>query len=418
MPAALFIHNGSPGRFAFIGQALAEHGWACKLINGPGGRDIPGVEAIRWETPPGATPEGRGPRARINRDLAWGAAAARTARELREAGFRPDVIIGHPGWGEMLFLHHIFPQARQIQLAEFFYHADTADVGFDPEFSPPPATLNSALATEAKNFGLAASYVHAHRLVAPTPYQASLLPPALQRQVHVIHEGVDTEIARPRSASLRFSGGLTLKGDEPLITFVNRTFEPLRGVHVFMRALPALMKAVPEARVIMIGADSGECYGPTPPAGTTWLQHFRSELGGQLDYSRIHFPGQVSYPQLLDVLSLSTAHVYFTYPFVLSWSLLDAMACEALIVGSDTAPVRDVIRHDENGRLVSFFDVEALSRTLIEACQRPEAFARLRRAARETVVQRYDRAKVCLPAWLALIGEVARHEHGSGLATQ
>jgi len=337
------------------------------------------------------------------RDLAWGGAAAQTALKLCEAGFSPEVIIGHPGWGEMLFLHYIFPRARQIQLAEFFYHADTADVGFDPEFSPPPVTLNIALTTEAKNLGLAASYVHADCLVAPTPYQASLLPPALQRQVRVIHEGVDTDIARRRAATITFSGGLSLKGDEPVITFVNRNFEPLRGVHVFMRALPALMKAVPEAHVIMIGADSRECYGPVAPAGTTWLRYFQNELGNQIDQSRIHFPGQVSYPQLLDVLSLSTAHVYLTYPFVLSWSLLDAMACEALIIASDTAPVRDVIRHEDNGILVDFFDVDALSRRMIEACRQPETFVHLRRAARECVVKAYDRRTVCLPEWLALI---------------
>jgi glycosyltransferase involved in cell wall biosynthesis len=407
MPSALFIHNGSPGRFAFIGQALVERGWTARLINGPDGRDIPGVETCRWKPPAGAPQRGRGPKARIARDLAWGGAAAQAALQLRDAGFSPDIIIGHPGWGEMLFLHHIFPRARQIQIAEFFYQADTADVGFDPEFSPPPANLESALATEAKNIGLAASYVHADCLVAPTPYQASLLPPALRKQVRVIHEGVDTAVARRRDATLTFSGGLTLKGEEPVITFVNRNFEPLRGVHVFMRALPELMKAAPEARIIMIGADSRECYGPLAPEETTWLRYFQKELGDQVDHSRIHLPGQVSYPQLLDVLSLSTAHVYLTYPFVLSWSLLDAMACEALIIASDTAPVRDVIVHEENGLLVDFFDVGSLSRRLIEACRTPEAYVHLRRAARDSVVKRYDRRSVCLPQWLALIESLA-----------
>jgi glycosyltransferase involved in cell wall biosynthesis len=416
MPTALFIHNGNPGRFAFIGRALLERGWRCRLINGPGGRDIPGMETLRWRSPAGDTPEGRGPKARMARDLAWGGAAAHAARMLRETGFSPDVIIGHPGWGEMLFLHHIFPKARQIQIAEFFYHAENADVGFDPEFSPPPTTLENALSTEAKNLGLAASYVHADWLVAPTAYQASLLPAGLQTQVRIIHEGVDTSIARRRPARLGLANGLVLTGQQPVITFINRNFEPLRGVHIFMRALPTVMKTIPDAQVLMIGADSRDCYGPVAPSGTTWLQHIRAELGGQLDYSRIHFPGQVGYQQLLDVLSLSTAHVYLTYPFVLSWSLLDAMACEALIIGSDTAPVRDLIRNRENGLLVDFFDTKGLSQTLTEVCRQPEAYSYLRDAARDTVVRGYDRNKVCLPNWLALIDAAVAKDSPKGAA--
>jgi glycosyltransferase involved in cell wall biosynthesis len=405
---ALFIHNGSPGRFEFIGRALTDRGWTCKLINGPSGRDIPGVETLRWSSPESLKTNSRTPHTRVQRDIAMGEAAADAAMSLHASGFLPDVIIGHPGWGEMLFMHRIFPQARQIQIAEFYYHPDGADVGFDPEFSPPPSSLTQRLQTEAKNLGLAASYVHADCLVAPTPFQASLLPEALRRNVRIIHEGVDTTVACKRPAALSFASGVTLRGDTPLVTFVNRTFEPLRGVHTFMRALPEFLDAAPEARVIMVGADARGGYGPAPPAGTTWLRHFRQELGDRIDYGRIHLPGQISYQRLLDVFRLSTAHVYFTYPFVLSWSLLDAMACEAVIVGSDTAPVRDVVRHGHNGLLVDFFDAPALSRTLIDICRAPASFRVLGQAARETVLSTYDRARACLPAWLNMVEDVAR----------
>ena len=407
MRQALFIHNGSPGRFEFVGRALAERGWSCRLINGPTGRDIPGVETLRWTSTTSNEQNGRGPRARFQKDLAFGTAAAQAALALRDQGFNPQVIIGHPGWGEMLFLHNVFPGAPQIQIAEYFYRASGGDVGFDPEFSPPPRSLDDALSTEAKNFGLATSYARAACLVAPTPFQASLLPEAFLRLTRVIHEGVDTRMARPRSAQISFRSGVTLDGSTPVITFVNRHFEPLRGVHVFMRALPAVLRAVPEARVVMVGADSDEGYGPKAPAGTTWLRLLKSELGNQLDYSRIHLPGQIGYEKLLELFSVSAAHVYWTYPFVLSWSLLDAMACAALVVGSDTPPVRDLLRHRENGLLVDFFDVAGLSKTLIEACREPDRFADLRRSARETVVSGYDRETVCLPRWLALIEEMA-----------
>jgi glycosyltransferase involved in cell wall biosynthesis len=407
MREALFIHNGSPGRFEFIGRALVERGWSCKLINGETGRDIPGVETLRWAFKSPQAENGRGPRARFQRDLSFGYATAQAALSLRDRGFNPQVIIGHPGWGEMLFLHHIFPSARQIQIAEFFYCASGGDVGFDPEFSPPPVSLDDALSIEAKNFGLATSYARAACLVAPTSFQASLLPKPFLQLTRVLHEGVETQMARTRPAKISVTNGLTLDGAIPVITFVNRHFEPLRGVHVFMRALPAVQRALPEAHVVMVGADRDECYGPKAPAGTTWLQVLKKELGSSLDYNRIHFPGHIGYDQLIDLFSVSWAHVYWTYPFVLSWSLLDAMACSALIVGSDTPPVRDLLRHRENGLLLDFFDVEGLGRTLVGACREPERFSDLRRAARETVVSGYDRKSICLPRWLALVEEMA-----------
>jgi glycosyltransferase involved in cell wall biosynthesis len=189
-----------------------------------------------------------------------------------------------------------------------------------------------------------------------------------------------------------------------VITFINRNFEPLRGFHIFMRALPRLLAEVPEAEVVLIGSD-GRGYGGESE-GRSWKQRMLEELGERIDPKRLHFLGHVPYDQMLSALSISSAHVYFTYPFVLSWSLLDAMASECLVIASDTAPVRDVIEHGSNGLLVDFFDVDALSAALVRACREPAAFAPLRKAARETVVSRYDRQDVCLPGWLDLIDSV------------
>jgi glycosyltransferase involved in cell wall biosynthesis len=152
-------------------------------------------------------------------------------------------------------------------------------------------------------------------------------------------------------------------------------------------------------------------YGGNHPSGKPFREVMLAELAGRIDLSRVHFLGRVPYETYLKVLQVSAAHVYLTYPFALSWSLLDAMACGCLIVGSDTAPVRDVIRHEENGLLVPFFDTDALAARLAEACRAPERFRQMRAEARATVVTGYDRATVCLPKWLGVIDEVLAGRH-------
>ena len=197
-------------------------------------------------------------------------------------------------------------------------------------------------------------------------------------------------------------GEKTLDASRPVITFVNRHLEPLRGFHVFMRALPAVLDAVPEAQVLVIGDDK-KGYGREPPDGTTWKAHILDELRGRLDFSRVHFLGRIPRAELIAALSISRAHVYYTYPFVLSWSLLDAMACECLVIGSDTRPLHDVIENGHNGILLDFFDVAALSETLIECCREPNRFEALRRAARSTILDSYDRQRHSIPAWQKLL---------------
>jgi glycosyltransferase involved in cell wall biosynthesis len=156
----------------------------------------------------------------------------------------------------------------------------------------------------------------------------------------------------------------------------------------------------------MIGSDKASGYGIAAPSGGTWGAHMKREMGDRIDYSRVHFTGPVPHDAMLTALSLSCAHVYYTYPFVLSWSSLESMACEVVFMGSDTPPVRDVIEHGKNGLLHDFFDFGALSKSLIEACRHPERFTGLRTEARRTVVEQYDQRRICLPAWLKVIDEL------------
>ncbi|MES1200727.1 MAG: glycosyltransferase [Pseudomonadota bacterium] len=405
MPSVLFVHNGVPGRFRWIAEALQQKGWSCALINGDPGNDLPSALCLKWQASRIATPDTFHLAARAETDIIRGRAALECAFRLRDGGFKPDVIIGHPAWGEMLFLREAFPEARQIQIGEFYSGvAPGADFHFDSELRR--TNLDTRLRYHAKNATLSLSLLSADRIVAPTPFQASVFPPHFASRTSIIHEGVDTNVARKRAgAKFQLREDLIFDGGAPLITFINRHFEPLRGFHIFMRALPQFLGDNPEAHVVLIGEDAPRGYGPKAPNGS-WKGLLLKELQGKLDLARVHFPGRLDYDQLIDALSVSWAHVYLTYPFVLSWSLLDAMACEALIVGSDTAPVRDVIRHGENGLLTDFFDTQALVETLTNICRAPRQYDGLRRAARETVVTRYDRDSVCLPAWMQLINDM------------
>jgi glycosyltransferase involved in cell wall biosynthesis len=240
--------------------------------------------------------------------------------------------------------------------------------------------------------------------VSPTPFQAALLPEVFRERTHIIHEGVDTAVVkRHPSPKLTMGDGKVIDGSRPLVTLINRRFEPLRGFHIFVRALPKLMAAVPDVDVVVIGADEEGGYGKPAEKGTTWGQKLFGEVADLVDRERIHFVGRVPHSLMIETLSLSSAHVYYTYPFVMSWSLLEAMATECLVLGSDTPPVRDAITPDVDGILNDFFDVDALADAMIEACRNPQKFAGMRKAARETVLRNWDRETIHQPAWLNLV---------------
>lgn len=402
MSDVLFVHNNFPAQFGFIAARLAAEGHRVVAIASETGRAIEGVRLVKWSVSRG-TGQGILPAAiRAEADLIRGGAAANAALGLKAEGFEPALIIGHPGWGETTYMREIFPAARQILYAEYYYRSRGGDVGFDAEFSPARATDQHEL--YAKNAGMALALAEADAIVAPTPFQASLLPAAFRQRAQIIHEGVDTAtVRRHPSPKLTMGNGKVIDGSRPLVTIINRRLEPLRGFHIFARALPRLMAAVPDADVVVIGADEAGGYGTPAPGGTTWGQQLFGEVADRVDRNRIHFVGRVPHPLMIEALSLSSAHVYYTYPFVLSWSLLEAMAAECLILGSDTAPVRDAVTPGVDGVLNDFFDVEALADAMIDACSDPEKFGPMRKAARRTIVERFDRAAICQPAWVVLV---------------
>ena len=387
----LFVHNNFPAQFRDIAQALVARGTPCAAIGSGAAPGMEGVRIERFQLAQGSTPNLFGLAIRAEADLLRGYAAYEAATRLKAQGFEPDLIVGHPGWGEMVLLSEVFPGVRQIHFAEFFYHGRGADIDFDTEFVTPG--LAGILAGKTKNAVSALSLSDAEVIVAPTAFQASLLPPVFRRETLIIHEGVDVERACPGPAlPLPLPDGRVLGPETPLITHVNRSLEPLRGLHILLRALPQVQAQAPDAHVLIVGDEWARGYSGAAPEGSTWKREAMKGLEGKLDMSRIHFVGRLPHEAMLAALRRSRAHVYYTYPFVLSWSLAEAMACGCYVIASDTAPVRDAIIDGVNGKLLDFFDVDALATALVDACRAPpDAFAALRAAARETAVARFDR---------------------------
>jgi glycosyltransferase involved in cell wall biosynthesis len=321
---------------------------------------------------------------------------------LARGGYRPDLVITNPGWGEALFAKDVFPDAKLVSLLEFFHGTPGGDFGFDPEFGQP--SLEARMKHRLKNLALTESLLAMDQGVAPTVWQASRLPAGYRQRVEVIFDGIDTDQVRP-DPEARFIHPLVpepLAAGGPVVTFVNRNLEPYRGYHVFMRALPEIQRRLPEARVLLVGAD-GVSYGAAAPAGTTWKQRFLDEVSPRLDLSRVHFLGQLPYAQYLTLLQVSAAHVYLTYPFVLSWSCLEAMSAGCHVVASRTAPVTEFVEDGVNGHLVDFFDTSGLAQAVESAVRERDRHTGLREAARRTAVERCDLQRVCLPQWRGLL---------------
>ncbi len=392
----LLIHQNFPGQFLHLAPALAARGHEVLALTDKNNNRTAPVPVMRYDHKAQVVDPGQ---CRLGRNYTQmsdrGVTVARACLRWREdKGYVPDVIFGHSGWGETLFLKEVWPEAKLLVYAEFYYKGRGADVGFDPEFSP--RSFDQVLIAQGRTAHLGQSLLHADAGLSPTEWQASTYPPALRRNIEVIFDGVETERLKPDpQASVTLPDGRVIRAGDEVLTFVNRNLEPYRGYHTFMRALPEVMAARPKAQVVIVGGDDVS-YGQPPKEGK-WKEIFLSEVRDRLDLSRVHFMGKVPYPTFVSLMQVSRVHAYLTYPFVLSWSMMESMGTGALVVGSDTAPVREVIRHGENGLLVDFFDVPAWSRTLTEALAHPERFTALRQAARKTVLERYDLKSVCLP---------------------
>ena len=405
----LFVHQGFPGQYIHVLRALDTQ--RSHQIIGLGieesAEELPqSVQYFRYgisrSNQPGLHPWVTD----IETKTIRGESCAHAASQLKEKGFTPDLICGHPGWGELLFLKDVWPEVPLLTYEEFFYNPRGFDYDFDPELQGEPEwqqcagirmkTANHLLNLQASTWA-----------ITPTEFQRSSYPPAFRDRISVIHDGIDTEKACPakQPRNLTLADGTVLTPEEKIVTFVNRSLEPYRGCHSMIRAIPHLQRLVPDAKLVMVGNTSGISYGAVCPEGE-WKDVFLEEIEGDYDPSRVHFTGVVPYEEFIPLLQLSQAHVYLTYPFVLSWSLLEAMSCGCAVVGSDSAPVREVIEHRHNGLLVNFFRPDQLAESIAELLENRSLAEELGIAARRTIVNRFQ-LKSCVEQQLALMHLVA-----------
>ena len=422
----LFIHQNFPGQFVHLAPALAQLGHQVVAL---GSRQpaphLLGVRYVAYRPQPvqqrttlradsvhtnsnlsngeiDKLQVGHGGSAVMNMadsfedKLTRADSTARAMEQLKKSGFTPDLVIAHSGWGEALFVKAVYPGVRLQIYAEYFYGTAGGDIGFDPEFSAH-TTLSRQRST-VNNLHLMQALVECDAAISPTQFQKIQHPLALQDKISVAHDGIDTQRFIPNTkawVSLR-NAEIKLTAADEVVTFVSRHLEPYRGYHTFMRALPALLSLRPNARVVIVGGD-GVSYGSNPPPGQTWKQIFLDEVKSSINPERVHFVGSLPHTTLTSLLQISTVHVYLTYPFVLSWSLLEAMSMGCLVVASNTAPVREVIEEGCNGLLVDFFDARALALRVADALEHKEALRHCQIQARQTITALFDLRAVCLP---------------------
>lgn len=396
----LFIHQNFPGQFKFLAPALVQRGHTvlATIMRRPEQNGWRGVKLVPYAVNRGTTPNVHPWVSEFETRTICAEACFRAALQLKEQGFNPDAIVAHPGWGESMFLKEVWPDVKLGLYCEFFYSPRGADVGFDPEF--PAQDVGDVCRVHLKNLNNLMHFGVADGGISPTHWQASRFPQPFRDKITVVHDGIDTQALEPNpNVSITLNGDLVLTKQDEVITFVNRNLEPYRGYHIFMRALPGILKRRPKARVLIVGGD-GVGYGARRTDGRTWKDIFVAEvwpLMTEEDRKRVHFLGNIRYEHFISLLQLSTLHIYLTYPFVLSWSLLEAMSIGCAIVASDTQPVREAIMHNETGRLVDFFDVNGLGEEVCRLLDSPAERHRLGRNARVFAQENYDLRKVCLP---------------------
>jgi len=400
----LFVHQNFPGQYLHLARFLGarpEH--EVVFLTQRRDATLPGVRLVVYQPARVVTPTIH----HYLRDTEAGVlnaqAVARAAWDLKASGFIPDVMVGHNGWGEIWYLKEVFPNTPLWGYFEFYYRLHGADVDFEPG---TPLIPDQGPRLRTKNVGNLLGLDQVDAGQCPTLWQKSGYPHRYHPLLHVVHDGIDTRTVAPSTAArvtlpLR-DGTRTLTGADEVVTYVARNLEPYRGFPSLLRSLPAILARHPRAQVVIVGGD-GVSYGPPLPDGQSYRQQLVAELDGSLDLSRVHFVGKVSYSTFLAILQISTVHVYLTYPFVLSWSLLEAMAAGCLVVASRTAPVTEVITDGENGLLVDFFSPSEIAERVGAALSDREAMEALRAQARQTIKDRYDLHTICLPQQLAFL---------------
>ncbi|WP_071675806.1 glycosyltransferase family 4 protein [Nioella nitratireducens] len=403
----LFIHQNYPGQYRQLVEWLAAQGEheIVFLTQRKGVTSPPGVEVLQYQAHRKAAQDAYALSRYWEDCTGNGYGAAQACQALQTRGFNPDVIIGHVGWGELTFTKMVWPDTPVLGYFEYYFLAKGGSVGFDPEF---PASPDSPFIMHARN---AVNYINLETVdlgQSPTLWQRDTYPESFHSKIYTCHDGIRTDRLRPDPTASVYLDRLKrqVSREDEVFTYMARNMEPTRGFHVFMRALPRILEARPNARALIIGGNETS-YGKESAAQGGYRAEMERELGNRVDWSRVHFLGRVPYADYQRVMQLSRCHIYLTVPFVLSWSLLETMSMGGTIVASDVAPVREAITHGETGLLVSFPHPEALADQVVEVLRAPAEFAHLGSAARAHVVKHYDFLTHCLPEHIRRINGLA-----------
>lgn len=400
----LFLHPNMPGQFKHLARALGAEGThRIFFVTKHKTAEIPGVVRVTYEVKQQVAEKTHRYLRQTEQAVYQGQAVWRVCHALKtQQGFTPDIIIAHPGWGDALFLKDLFPNARFLHFCEFYYRAHGADVGFDPA---EPVTEDDLARLRLKNVTNQVNLDVMDWGIAPTVWQWSLHPKEQQSRISVLHDGVDTDRCAPdATASFTLPDGSVVKPGDEIVTYIARNFEPYRGFPTFMQAAEILLKERPNLRIIAVGADQVS-YGKSAGKDTTYRKEWMKKV--TLPAERMIFLPPVPYDQLLNLFRVSRAHLYLTYPFVLSWSMLEAMSCGVALVASRTKPVLEVIEDGKNGLLADFFSPRDVADKLGQLLDAPDGNAALRAHARQTVVERFA-LKDVLPLQLQLVRDVAQ----------
>lgn len=389
----LFIHQNFPGQYINIVKRLSSTKNHKIVALGLGNRSasIPKeVDYIRYSLAKGNAPGINQFALELETKLIRAEACAIAAHALKKQGFYPDIICGHPGWGETLFLKNIWPRAEILLYQEFYYHSEGFDYNFDPEFYKTP-NWEELSRLQMKNHYIDISVADTTWNVTPTQFQKSTFPQTIRSRLSTIHDGIDTLRVAPAKGEfeVQLEDGTKLKKGEKIITFANRSLEPYRGCHSFIRSIPYIHEKHPDTKIIVIGNRSGVSYGESLDQGEYSDLYFE-EIKGQYEQDNVHLVGSLDYRTFLDMLKVTACHVYLTYPFVLSWSLLEAMSTACPIVGSRTMPVEELITSNENGILVDFFNYQEIANAISDILKDKKMANSLGNKARVHIEEKYE----------------------------
>jgi glycosyltransferase involved in cell wall biosynthesis len=398
----LFVHKNFPAQFGHLAARLIrDRGHRCTFVSETPSGTVAGIRKIQYRVGGGATRQTHYA-SRTFENAIWHAAAVyETVKPLREE-LRPDLVVGHSGFGSTLFLHQLFPDTPVINYFEYYYHPRGSDIDFRAD---RPVLEEDLLRSRARNAMILLDLEYCQAGYTATEFQKSRFPNAYQPKIRVLHDGVPTDVWYRQEVLDRTVGKRQFDPDTRIVTYVSRGLESMRGFDIFMQMAKRVYQAYPRVVFIVVGADRVAYGGDLKHVqAKSFKEHVLRQ--DEYDLERFVFLGQVKPTQLARILSLSDLHVYLTVPFVLSWSLLDAMACACTVLASDTAPVREVIHHNENGLLCDFFDVDGLAARAVQVLKDPHTYRSLGQAAAETVRQRYS-LDVIFPQMAAFYEEVA-----------